>query len=207
MPDPNDPMSQVLQTLGEFGARIRRLESLPVFRTWIAIEDKLLAADAPNIEFVNIPQTFRHLRTISALRSDRAAFGESIFMRMNGDTGPNYWSLQVRIFNPGILVTSERIADTVLSVLSAVGDTSASGVFRPSDLFISNYTIVGQAKSMFGYSGSMGDSAAGETQLVIATGTWRAGASTPAITSMLFYPGAGGTVWKAGSRITLYGLG
>jgi len=175
--------------------------------SWTMLGDKTLVASAADITLDKIPNRYRHLRLIARLRSDRADTGESVGMRFNGDTGNNYYSCRARWANDGAggltVVSSERFADSFMSLTGAVGANAPANVFGVVDYTIVDYAATASNKSICSYGGNTKTVISGGQELELASGTW---ASTAAIVSILLYPAAGGTVWVANSRATLYGL-
>jgi hypothetical protein len=192
--------------VGNLEARMKELEKVQVSRTLVELVDVLLGADAADITFSSIAQAFRHLRIVGSLRSDRSAVGESVGIQINGDTGNNYYSHRaVHSYTSG-WVTSEQIGASFISLGGVVGNTAPAGIWGNVDYALLDYTSLNIAKSMQSFAAYVTTLVSDGPRVEFAGGSW---IKTPyaAVTSIKLYPAAGGTVWLAGSRVTLYGQG
>lgn len=200
-----DTLRAIAKEVESLAGRLRRIETLPLQRTWVEIADAHLTVPAADITFSAISQNWGHLRIVGLLRSNWANVGESVGVHFNGDVGNNYTSGRARMHHPAVLVTSERISDTFMSLTGVVGDLSPAGCFGVVDYFIPNYTVAGINKSIVAMTHSVNAYAPAGPQVEISGGTWIGGA----INSVRFFPAAGGPAcsWVAGSRLILFGIG
>jgi hypothetical protein len=171
------------------------------------LADYPLGSNQSDITFSNIPGTFRHIRVLGKLRSDRASGGESVGIRLNGDsTSSNYYSGRAIVSfdsaNAEEVVTSEHMGASYWSLTGCCGDNAPSNAFGSIDYFFADY-VSNQNKSISCLGEHLDTTASEGMKIELAAGSW---ADTSPIRSIQLYPLAGGTVWLAGSRATLYGM-
>src|SRR6266540_4349678 len=82
-----------------------------------------LAAPAATFDFLAIPQTYRHLKLVLALRGDTAATLVDVNMRFNGDAGGNYNRQFVAFAN----TTTTGTESLAALQLNGIGQAPAGG--------------------------------------------------------------------------------
>jgi len=129
--------------------------------------------------FSNIPQTFTHLRAIGSIPCGNGTGLVPIYMRINGDTGPNYdWQL-FSYYNTGPFSAQVGVADTSINCGQVI---AGYGQF-PCIIDIPNYTNTSIYKTVGMLSGEASDSGGGPTAFSYVHGTWR---NTAAVTGFGF---------------------
>jgi hypothetical protein len=166
----------------------------------VLVEDKLLAADAASIDFQNIPQTYQHLRLVVKARATTAAIIESLYVRVNGDTGSNYDQWYTGHPSGGAaVVDTQLVAQAVGCFLGSMPGASADADrFSASEVLIPDYT--GPSKKQMAITHSFTRDAAANHYHGYG-GTWR---SLSAINRLTLVPLANNL--RAGTRATLYAL-
>lgn len=157
-----------------------------------------LNANAANVTFSNIPQTFTDLRIVVSARSNAASTDSvDLYAQMNGAT-TNY-SMR-RLFGSGSTASSDTAsgAATSLRVGNMPGANPTANSFGSTTITIPNYT--GSAtKPVLSESCNENN---GSTALIMLTASlW---SDTAAITQILLAPFSGSFI--AGSTFYLYGL-
>jgi hypothetical protein len=129
-------------------------------------------------------------------RTDEAAAGSSVLLRVNGDSG----ALYDRIFVQGANATAA--ANNALAatswVISAVGNTGTAGLFAKGEAYFFGYGTNENPKTGRNVNAIPEQSAANTAIVVYGLG-YR---SATAISRVSIAPG-GGTVLRAGSRLTV----
>jgi hypothetical protein len=163
--------------------------------TYEPIATTTLGSDAASYTFSTISGSYTDLVLISSVRSTRAAADDSVYIRINSDTGSNYSNTVVK--GNGSSASSNRNSNTTALYLADNIDAAnqAAGTFSPMITNFENYSNATTYKTVL----SRHNQAAGEVAAVV--GLWR---STSAITSIQIYCAIGNL--KSGSTFTLYGI-
>jgi hypothetical protein len=152
----------------------------------------------------NIPGTYRHLRIIAQLRSDRAATFDTAGLRFNNDSGNNYNWIYHRFFGGASYAGSETDGTSDIRAYSVSGNTAYANTFAVWTIEIPNYTAA--ITKLIQYQNSSWDAAAAHTannfDIAWGAGFWD---NTATITRIVISPITGSN-WKVGSSFTLYGL-
>lgn len=156
-----------------------------------AIADTILGADQASVT-IAVPAGYDHLHLDYLGRTDGATLYDTVMMRINGDTGANY---DYGLFYPsGSNLIS---AATAAAVGAMAGASAAASAIGGGALDFPDHARTNWEKGWTGVAMRTHDALT--TELV--TGGWR---SAAAIASLTFYPSTG-TVFKAGTRFTLFG--
>jgi hypothetical protein len=168
------------------------------------IADSTLGADG-TFSFTSIPNTYEHLQLVCYLRSDRAATEDDLGLRFNNDTASNYDGYTFRGNGTGPTSTGgESLAATSLvQKNSLVGNTATANVFGGVTVTIPHYAGTTNNKAAHSLAGKKIGTATGNLSVLMGMGAWR---SNSAINRVDLLPAGGGTNFKAGSRVSLYGL-
>jgi hypothetical protein len=166
-----------------------------------------LAVDTASLTTPLLPQTHTHLQFFSLARTDRAAGSDLISVQFNGDTGNNYDWEQLTgnngvrdAFNAPL---GGHVAGpiTQIAFLAAAGSTALANRYGIASVTIAFYT--GNTHKMItGTAGVFVDDSAAGAVASTTTGVWN---STQPITTLKMFPTLG-TVFKAGTRIQIYGV-
>lgn len=157
-----------------------------------------LSSAQATVEFTNIPQTYKHLQIRVLSRDDRAATANSVFYRLNGDTGSNYAYHSLS----GDGGSAGAFAVTSSTFTYGMIQTSASttaGRFTVGIIDILDYSNTNKnttIRTLQGYD----DNGGGFVRLN--SGLWM---NTAAVTSFRLYPD-GSANFIANSSFALYGI-
>lgn len=165
--------------------------------TFYLIQTVTVSAAGGNasIEFLSIPQTYTDLMLVYSGRSSRAAGGDDLYVRFNGLST----NLSSRVlYGTGSSATAFGDA-SVAYVGYLSGDTSTASVFANGSIYIPNYALSTNIKSVSGDAVSENNATAA-TQY-IASGLW---SNTSAITQINIYALNGNL--KQYSSASLYGI-
>lgn len=166
------------------------------------ISDTILLASAANFDITGIPATYRSLKLIATLRSDRAAvYTDSVKLKINNDGGNNYFGFLE--WGPPAAGSSEQVAagGPYFVHYTCAASTPASW-FSNLDILLPDYANTVTYKSWLSVGGSPNRNAAGQIFIYRGTGLWT---STAAINRITIYPTTGPN-FITGSRCTLYGI-
>lgn len=166
------------------------------------IFDTLLSAPAANVDWQNIPQTYKHLLIIGACRSSSAITGGGINIRFNNDTGNNY-DYTRSFFNNGAGVGNiSGVAQAFGQMGALTGSLAVANDFSGGQCWIADYVNTSFNKNWIGtgFIATARSVAAMYNQFI--GGQWR---NTAAINQITLYDAAGGN-FIAGSRFSLYGM-
>lgn len=155
-------------------------------KAMVALANITLGSAQATVTFSSIPATYRDLRLV--INGTLSATAQSIFVRLNGDTGTNY--NYVLMYGGTGPATSASYPNVARGELGYQGSTTIN---VQSDIL--DYSATDKHKS---YLSRGNDS----TDLVIAyAGRW---ASTSAVTTVLVYPTSAN--FAAGSTFALFGV-
>lgn len=162
---------------------------MPDVSTEVAIATQTLSSAASTITFSSIPSTYTDLRLVF---TGVSASGNSIYLRLNGDTGSNYSFTE--LYGTGGSAFSSRSSNTIVIGFGSTGFTTTPQLLT-ADIFSyagsTNKTVLTTAAQ--DNNGSGGVSAN--------VGLWR---NTAAITSVSILQIVGNIA--ASSTATLYGI-
>ena len=164
-------------------------------RTYEPIASTTLGSAAADITFSSIPGTYTDLVLVCAFKTSRSSgTSESMYLRLNGDTGSNYSATALR--GEGTAASSYRESSATYIYLGEGPLTSRSGdaVFEVSVMSYANTSVYSTVLSSFAEPASY---------LGRHVGLWR---NTAAVTSVAFMPSTGGVNLKSGSTFALYGI-
>lgn len=176
-----------------------------------ALYDSTLSGDAASFDVTSLSQAYSHLRIIIQARTDRATATEEIALRINNDSTAANYNVQYVAESGSSNGTS---ADTLVASAGTVATIPVGTVAAASavagragscTIDIANYTGTTFHKTALFFSSvypsNTNTSSAATNEY--GGGVWL---STAAITRLTFTPRNGGTVFKTGSRLTVYGL-
>lgn len=167
--------------------------------TYTLITSNTLSTTTASVTFSSIPQTYNDLVLKISARADTVDTNVNIFMRLNGDTGANYNSLQYGYYTSGNN-QNENFNRTNMGDNGpwAAGANILTNMFGANEAYFSNYTAA-QFQVMATQGQVENNSSSGWAMTT--SGQYRGSA---AITSILMYPYSGNFV--AGSTFWLYGI-
>jgi hypothetical protein len=159
------------------------------------ISDSTLGADAANIDFTSIAQTYKHLRLVIHARSAVAAQKDNLVVRFNNDsTATHYVSAAIGMYGS---IAAEGGYNDKLIIAYVPGASAAAGLSAAVDTLIPDYTGTTLWQEVTGNSSGVADSA----MVVVGGGSFKQLAAISRITIFA----VGGNL-LAGSRASLYGL-
>jgi hypothetical protein len=169
--------------------------------TYELIASEILTTTESSVVFSNLgdySSTYKHLQIRYAARTSFASNGESIFMRINGDTGTNY--SHHRLFGNGASVTSVNSFNTSVINVGFVASGAGSSIFGSGVVdFLDSYSTTKNktTRSLNGIHITNSDA-------VVSLGSG-ARYNTASITSLEFLSETSSN-FVAGSRFSLYGI-
>ena len=156
----------------------------------------ILGAAQANIDFPNIPQTFKHLLVVANVRSTGAG-AQSLFQRINNDSANNYvWTAAIGNSST-VGATGGASSGWRLGNVVAVGTDSQYNTLL---CFMPRYTQAVRHSFFCGWGGWTGADAVGMN-----SGRYVAGAA--AITRLTWLIEGGAVNIDTGSSIVVYGIG
>jgi hypothetical protein len=109
---------------------------------------------AADVQFTSIPSTYKHLQLRGIGRSSFAGGGDSVIVRLNGDSGSNY----IRHVLLGDGATATAAASSPSSTFGSLGvissDASAASIFGALVFDLLDYTNTNKNRTMRSLSGS-----------------------------------------------------
>lgn len=170
--------------------------SLPV-----KIDDQLFGGSAAIVTFNNIPTGFRHLVVEWYARTDVAATGDTINMRLNNDSAANYDYQYVRGVG-AVASAAETLGATSIVLGSITGNTATAAYFSSGRVQIFHYAGTTGEKPVVANGAQFIGNGAGSAVSSQYVGKWRTVAT--AVTRVDLIP-ATGPNFIAGSLFTLWG--
>jgi hypothetical protein len=185
-------------TLSEAGQTI----TISVTSGLALLADVTLGADATTIDTGanGVAAGFKQVIVVTSLRTDEVATGNAAFVRFNGDSGANYDRYGFQVNNGVTTILSTFAGSGYLGVRVATASSDVN-MFGDGTVMIPDYASTTKTKSMSAFSSCIGIGNAGNAFRSDVAGRWR---STAAINQISLHLN-GGTVFKAGSRLTVYG--
>jgi hypothetical protein len=167
------------------------------------LADVTLAGDAATIDTGagGVAAGYKQLIVETSLRTDEVATGNAAFLRFNADSGANYDRYGFSVNNGVTTIVSTFAGAGFLGVRVATASSDAN-MFGDGTVTIPEYASTTKLKSMSAFSSCIGIGNAGNAFRTDVAGRWR---STAAISRVSLHLN-GGTVFKAGSRLTVYGV-
>jgi hypothetical protein len=166
------------------------------------IESKVLAVDTFELDFLNIPATYKHLLLEIFTRSSGAVTGTEIDMYFNFDTNANYdYMYIVAASGAPIPNPTNVIGAGVMEVGTCSGANAPADSFDCTVIDILGYSTAFRKSCISQTQQKRGDSS-GNLIMGIRSGYWRSTAVVNRITCRL---GAGN--FLAGTLATLLGIG
>ncbi len=164
------------------------------------ISDTILGSPAANIDLTSISGSFNHLRLACKLRVTQSTTFDWIFMRLNNDSGANYYGNGYYIQNATFLATGPDNSQTKGRIGPCVGASGTASHAMGLTIDIQDYARTAWIKTV-----TMNWSLYGSTSTTLMTGQsmffWD---NTAAITRLTFLPTSNN--FDTGSRVTLYGV-
>lgn len=172
---------------------------------FILIEAKNMnSTDAASFDFQNIPATYKTLKLIVHVRSDRAAASDKINLKINNDaTADNYQGFIASLKHSAGYNTEEFLGTTVpMPVGYATANTSPASCFAEYEYTFVDYANTNMNKSWQGRGGGRFNTTTGNIQMFDSVGEYL---STTAISRLTLTVNLG-TNFKQYSTATLYGI-
>jgi hypothetical protein len=155
----------------------------------------VLAADAANVTFSNIPQTYTHLQVRLTARGTFASAGLSVLLGLSGNTELS--GFRHHIYGNGSSASGYGATGAYGIIGGTPGSTVTSTVWGASIIDVLDYTNTNKTKTLRAISGW---DANGSGEVVFASSYTPL---TTAITSIKLVTDGN---WASGSQITLYGI-
>lgn len=162
------------------------------------IDEQILSLDAANVEFLAIPQTFRHLLILYSARGTAASTVENLLIRVNGLAGGEYDSQRFVIAGVGTAASRNVNQNQLFAGVVTAAAAADSANFASGEFWINDYSST-RDKAVRG----TGDNDRGDVpEIWLEYGNVDIGGV--AVTSVRLFPAAGNLL--AGSSFGLYGL-
>jgi hypothetical protein len=165
------------------------------------LETTVLGTAAASITFSNLNtySDYKHLQVRVVSRTDRSNNLSAVNLQFNSDSGSNYAFHWIR--GTGSTVISEAYTSVgVISFPSASSDFMTANNYSAAVIDILDFSNTSKNTTTRAIGGNP---ASQYWDVRLASGLWN---NTAAVTSLLFTPGFGATNWKAGTRLSLYGI-
>lgn len=170
-------------------------------RPLAVLQDIELFAD--DLFDVFVPQGWNDLVLHLVHRTNRANIADGTGIRFNADSGNNYYVEGISAV--GATVGSiQTLATSSLQTGGSVGDSAPAGYFGSSEIVIPSYADATKAKTIVAKSTGPRGTGSGNIVTEVFGGFWN---SLVPIYRIQLIPTAGGTLFKKGSRLTVYGQG
>lgn len=194
-------LDQITDMLIRLDERVDQLESFEP-APWSTIEDVNVTVAQATIDFQNIPSSFKHLRIIALMRTDRVAITDGLDLRFNADADANYDWVWGDIRHNAVLGTNDGIADTTAELGFFPAASAPANVFGPLEIMIPHYADTVPYKGVNLIGGHLNAQVTLNIFMNLAHAVWR---DTSAINRVTLLP-VFGTNFVAGCRFTLYGI-
>lgn len=165
------------------------------------LSDTTLSAAATTIDFSAISGGYTHLRLVARLRTDRGAATDNIQLRLNNDSGANYY-VQYVDGNASGASAGEVLGATSAFSAHAPGGSATADRFGIVDLLIPFYAETTAQKAFQSDVFDPSGTGSGSLSRWAYGGVW---ASTAAVTRITLLPAVGPN-FVAVSRAVLYGI-
>lgn len=157
-----------------------------------------LSSAQANVEFTNIPQTYKHLQIRVLSRDDRAATVNSVIYRLNGDTGSNY-AYHI-LAGDGSNASAAAVTSSAFTYgMLQTSASTTSNIFTAAVIDILDYSNTNKNTTIRTLQGFDSNGGGG---IRLNSGLWR---NTAAVTSFRLYPD-GSANFIANSSFALYGI-
>lgn len=171
--------------------------------TLAVVGDSTLGGDAV-FSFTSIASTFKHLYIVAYLRSNRVAVSDTVAIRFNNDSAANYDSENPYVFGTTPTYgTNEILGGTAASVGYCSGTNAGANLFSVIEILVPHYAGTANNKIAACTTGDKDNTTTGNIYGMAAAAAWR---SNSAINRVDFLLTGGGTLFKTGSRVTVYGI-
>lgn len=170
------------------------------------IADVIIGGDVGYVEITNIPQTYAHLRIEAVLQSNGTVVYDGLAMQFNGDTGANYdyGAVRTATASGSRQLGAGRNQSEMLFARMLGTNTGGTLLMGIQSILINNYADSSRHRIARCFGANFEDNSADDDTAVIeAVGKWNNVAE--GIDTIKLMPQSG-TVFKGGSRLSLYGL-
>lgn len=148
-----------------------------------------------------VPDGYEDLVLVVVARTNTAAVGEELGVRINGDSAANYVRNRL-LQNGGGVTGQEALADTEMRLMAVPAASSPAGSFGVMRAVLPGYGSTSIHKVMVGQSAEAQTYSSSQVYSRTGSSWWK---NTAAITSLQIVPVSGGA-FVAGSKARLYGV-
>ncbi|MCL5265215.1 MAG: hypothetical protein M1343_08500 [Chloroflexi bacterium] len=167
----------------------------------VKLDEKIASVGGSvSFDFTNIPQTFRHLQVVYAVRGDAAGTLVSLGLRFNGDAGNNY-DFEYLIAAAATTTPAEGLALSFINAGGVVAAGAPANLFGMGQILIPNYASTLMEKAADCSEIRKIGTASGNISWTGRGGYWR---NIAAISQLTLFATAGS--FAESSIATLYGL-
>ena len=163
------------------------------------IYDSLLGADTASWDIQGIPATYKHLMFQCRFKADTAADTDIALIRFNNDSGATQYDTSYFESQNGAYASTGNLSRDSGYIAVILANSASASRSTPATVHITDY-----AGTTFYKSWTATSAAWGATQVhnTVLHGEWRDTSAINRITVLL----GGAAKYKAGSRLTVYGL-
>jgi hypothetical protein len=174
----------------------------------VKIGEVILGAPADTIDFLAIPQTYRHLRAVvRAKMSNNVGANYGLAVGFNGDLRAGGSALYdaIRRESAGVSgsAAGANLAQAYFNYLGLIPSTGTASYGSTTDIEVDDYASTTFEKIVRSRGSVQLGILVGDHTEIIAHGRWR---SIAAITRMTFFSANAAVNLDTGSMVTLYGL-
>jgi hypothetical protein len=170
-----------------------------VTNSYESIATQTITSDTGSVTFSSIPSTYKHLQIRIFAQLNRGTYSyDEAFLRFNSDSSTNYAYHVVYGNGSSAAVSASSTRDNMPLGNGFLG-TTTGGTFGINIVDILDYADTNKYKTVRVLGG---EDANGSGQVGLGSGLWR---STSAVSTIYLAPNSS-TLFKAGSRLALYGI-
>ncbi len=170
--------------------------------TYELLETVIPSGSSGTIEFLNIPQTYKHLQLRMVIRHDEVSSAnvEDCSIRFNGATG-NVYAIHFIESNASSVTSTAYASQTIMFGAYTNAPASSTSSFAGTVLDILDYSATTKYKTLRSFSGSATSSG---PKLAFYSGLYQA---TTAVSSIqILSPNTVTKPFRSASRFSLYGI-
>jgi hypothetical protein len=162
------------------------------------LSDSTLGADTASFDITGISAAYKHLLIIAQLRGTHADIQTELRLRFNNDSGSNYDGHYHFTTSGAATGVTNNPATTSAQLGLITADTATADRAGSAHILIPNYASATFQKNIEFHTAY---ARSGDYATTDGSGAWR---NTAAVDRITILPGTAN--WKAGSRLTLYGM-
>lgn len=173
---------------------------LTVSGAYESIATQTLTGNSTSVTFSSIPSTYQHLQIRAITRTADVTTDSSAFLQVNGDTGANYASHNLRGTGTSALAGGSASGTAVQIASFYPGASYSANIYGVTIIDLHDYKSTTKNKTFRIFNGV--DNNAGDTssRIYLVSGLWM---NTNAVTSITI---TGNNAFASGCVFSLYGI-